>query len=151
MDIKEILGAEFGEAISFLVQNKKDIINGFYGINSSLTKPITGAFLQTEMKSALVFVTASILTAMSAGLEMPIADVILDIIRIGSGAVTGLTATGTLIIEILNYVRATKDYKSLLNMAKYFETHKDELVLPIMFASIVVTDEENVQEENTLR
>lgn len=141
MDIKEILGAEFGDAESFLIKNKKDIIKEFYETNSSLTNPITGALLRCETKSGLVLIAASILTALSIGSGVSIVELILNIVRIGSGAITSLTAAGVLIIEIINYVKATKDYKNLLQMANYFTNHPEEMAIPMMFASIIMGDD----------
>ena len=122
MDINEILGAEFGEAESFLLKNKKEMIKEFYESYSSLTNPITGALLRAEMKSSLVFMAASIITALSVTSGISVVEVILNIIRYGAGAVVGISVLGTVLIEVLNYVKATKiSYSITLNIAKLVE------------------------------
>lgn len=139
MDINEILGAEFGEAESFLINNKKAMVKEFYESYSSFTKPVTGALLRAEMKSSLVFVAASIIAALSLTSGMPVAEIIVNIIRIGSGAIAILSALGALLIEVLNYVKATKDYKTLLQMVEQAKQSPEMMFGPMMFASIIVS------------
>lgn len=134
MGTKNNTNAESGHFASFLENSKKDIVTSFYKVNSNNTNSVTGALVSGEMKSGLLYIVATLLSYLASANGLSVVELILNIVRIGSGAITWLTALGTLGIELLNYIMAKKEYKSLIEMVTMVDSQTKDI--PVIFSSV---------------
>ena len=132
-------GAQTGPVDSFLNKNKKEMINEFYQLNRAYSKPITDMLWNAELKCGLVFIVTSILTGIARKYGLPVVETVVNICRWGSGVLVGLNTLGSIVIEVLNNVKAKNEYKMIEQMAREIESDA-QMMGPNVFASMTISN-----------
>ncbi|MBQ6841098.1 MAG: hypothetical protein IJO63_03165 [Bacilli bacterium] len=132
---------EFGDFESFLLSNKKQIINDFYEMNLAEIKAQTGAKEVSCVKSGIIVLIASMVAYIAYNCQLPVLDILRLIllnsayITIGSVAIVNLIKSIELIFySVVSRKNAKKQFELILSMASKFKADLENGKVPDFIA-----------------
>ena len=140
---------EVGDFESFLLANKKQIINDFYETNFEEIKQKTGAKSVGSIKSGILVIVSALVAYVAHNCQLPIPELLKEIlintscITIGGVALVNIVKSIELIVcSVISRKNAKQQFEFIFNMAHTFKADFDNGRIPDFVA--VLSDDSGI-------